>query len=132
MKFRTALLAVLWFAASSSFAADTRSNAIFLRLIGEPETLDWNKAHTSIETHVLVNLMEGLVGFDETMNIAPALAQSWKVSRDGRTYTFTLRPGVKWSDGVPLRARDFVYSWKRLLSPATAASYAYMLYDVVG
>lgn len=102
------------------------------RIPGEPETLDWNKAHTPIETYLLLNLMEGLITFDTKFKLAPALAQSWKVSEDGRTYTFKLRPGVKWSDGVPLRAQDFVYSWKRLLSPVTAASYAYFLFDVEG
>jgi oligopeptide transport system substrate-binding protein len=76
--------------------------------------------------------MEGLISFDSQFKTAPALAQSWKISPDGKTYTFNLRPGVKWSDGVELRARDFVYSWKRLLSPATAASYAYLLFDIEG
>jgi oligopeptide transport system substrate-binding protein len=103
-----------------------------VRLIGEPETLDWNKAHTSVETFVLMNLMEGLVQFDSSMDVAPALAESWKVSADRKTYTFKLRPNLKWSDGVPLKAKDFVYSWKRLLSPSTAASYAYFLFDIEG
>ncbi len=102
------------------------------RLLGEPETLDWNRAHTPIETYLLMNLMEGLVTYDSDMKIAPALATSWTLSPDGTTYTFKLRPGVKWSDGVTLKARDFVYSWKRLLSPTTAASYAYFLFDVKG
>ena len=92
-----------------------------LRINGEPETLDWNKAHTPIETYVLMNIMEGLVGFDSSLKPIPSLAQSWSTSADGRTYTFKLRSGVKWSDGVPLKAADFVYSWKRLLSPVTAA-----------
>jgi oligopeptide transport system substrate-binding protein len=80
----------------------------------------------------MVNLMEGLIGLDENVKPVPALAESWKVSPDGKTYTFKLRPGVQWSDGVPLKAKDFVYSWKRLLQPITAASYAYLLFDVVG
>jgi oligopeptide transport system substrate-binding protein len=102
------------------------------RLVGDPETLDWNRAHTSVETWLLTNLMEGLVTYDSKMNVVPALAESWSKSPDGKTYTFKLRPGVKWSDGVPLKAQDFVYSWKRLLSPATGASYAYILFDVDG
>jgi oligopeptide transport system substrate-binding protein len=102
------------------------------RLLGEPETLDWNKAHTPIETYLLMNLMEGLVTYDSEMKVVPDLAESWTVSKDGLTYTFKIRPGVKWSDGVSLKAADFVFSWKRLLSPATAASYAYFLFDVKG
>lgn len=102
------------------------------RLQGEPATLDWNRANTPIETYLMVNLMEGLVGMDEALKPVPALAVSWKVTDQGKTYTFKLRPGVKWSDGVPLKAQDFVYSWKRLLAPLTAASYAYLLFDVQG
>lgn len=120
-------------AGCSSHASEPfRGNTLSVRLIGEPETLDWNKAHTSVETYVLMNLMNGLVGFDSNMKVAPELAKNWRISPDGKTYTFHLRPGVKWSDGVPLKAKDFVYSWKRLLSPATAASYAYFLFDIQG
>ncbi len=108
------------------------SKTFTFRIPGEPETLDWNRAHTPVETHLLMNLMEGLVSFDPALKIVPALAESWKVSPDAKTYTFVLRKGVKWSDGVPLKAQDFVTSWKRLLSPLTAASYAYFLFDVEG
>lgn len=102
------------------------------RIPDEPETLDWNRAHTPVESKVLTNLMEGLVSFDSGTQVVPALAESWTVSTDGKVYTFKLRSGVKWSDGVPLRAQDFVASWKRLLSPLTAASYAYLLFDIEG
>lgn len=102
------------------------------RLLGDPETLDWNRAHTAVETYLLTNLMEGLVAHDSKMNVEPALAESWTKSPDGKTYTFKLRQGLKWSDGVPLKAEDFVYSWKRLLSPITSASYAYLLFDIDG
>jgi oligopeptide transport system substrate-binding protein len=102
------------------------------RISGEPETLDWNRAHTPIENYLLTNTMEGLLELDENLKVVPALADKWTQSKDGKTYTFHLRQGVKWSDGVPLRARDFLYSWKRLLTPATAASYAYLLFDIQG
>ena len=103
-----------------------------MRLSGEPATLDWSLAHTMIETYVLMNLMEGLVAFDSSLKVVPALAKSWKVTEKGTRYTFQIRKNVKWSDGVELKAQDFVYSWKRLLSPVTAASYAYFLFDIVG
>ncbi len=102
------------------------------RLRGEPETLDWNRAHTPKESNILLNIMEGLVTFDSNSRVMPALAASWTVSPDEKVYTFKLRPGVKWSDDVPLKAADFVYSWKRLLSPVTAAPYAYFLFDIEG
>jgi oligopeptide transport system substrate-binding protein len=100
--------------------------------LSDPATLDWNRAHTPIETHLLVNLMEGLLSLDSQLRPTPALAEKWKISPDGQTYTFQLRKGVKWSDGVPLKASDFVQSWKRLLTPSTAATYAYLLFDIVG
>lgn len=109
-----------------------QSQTFTFRLPGDPETLDWNRAHTSVETWLLTNLMEGLVAHDAKMNVEPALAASWVKSPDGKTYTFKLRTDVKWSDGVPLKAQDFLYSWKRLLSPVTAASYAYILFDIEG
>lgn len=107
-------------------------NTITFRIRAEPESLDWNKAHTTVEAYLLMNLMEGLVTFDRDLNVVPALAESWKVSSDGKVYTFQLRADVKWSDGVPLKAEDFIYSWKRLLSPLTGATYAYSLFDIQG
>lgn len=114
--------------------ADVRPDirVLSFRIRDEPETLDWNRAHSPVESYILMNLMEGLVAIGPNSNVIPTLAQSWTLSADGTTYTFKLRPGVKWSDGVPLRAQDFVYSWKRLLSPLTAASYAYFLFDIEG
>ena len=118
--------------ASTDARAQTGKNAFSFRLTGDPETLDWNRAHTTMETFLLMNLMEGLVSFDSKMKVVPALAKSWSRSEDGRTYTFKLREDVKWEDGVKLTAKDFVYSWKRLLAPMTAASYAYLLFDIEG
>lgn len=103
-----------------------------MRLLADPETLDWNLAHTMVETHVLMNLMEGLVELDTDLKPRPALAERWRVSPDGRTYTFFLREGVRWSDGVLLKAQDFEFSWRRLLDPKTAAPYAYFLFDIEG
>lgn len=125
---------LLAFGVFSQLAGAAPAGKIFnLRLSGDPETLDWNLAHTPIETHVLLNLMEGLMGYEGTsLQPKPTLAQSFSISADQLTYTFKLRSGVKWSDGVTLRAADFVTSWRRLLSPLTAASYAYLLFDIVG
>ena len=61
----------------------------------------------------------------------PGAAESWSISDDGRTYTFNLRPNGQWSNGDPVTAHDFVYSWRRLLSPALGAEYAYQLYFLV-
>ena len=61
-------------------------------------------------------------------NLIPGAAESWTVSDDGTVYTFKLRQGAIWSDGSPVTADDFVYSFRRLEDPATAAEYASMLY----
>ncbi|MGE0615624.1 MAG: peptide ABC transporter substrate-binding protein [Bacteriovoracia bacterium] len=131
-RFLFAAVGLLFVSASPSPSPTVNPYTFTFRLSGEPATLDWNLAHTNIETYVLMNLMEGLVSFDQDMRVAPALAQTWTRSQDGKTYTFKLRPGVKWSDGVPLKAKDFLNSWRRLLSPLTAASYAYFLFDIEG
>ena len=66
------------------------------------------------------------------MKPLPSLAESWDVSSDGKTVTFHLRQDGKWTNGDPVTAGDFVYSWKRTLSPELAADYAYQLYGIEG
>ena len=106
-------------------------NSLIIRLQGDPETLDWNRAHTPVENYLMISLMEGLVSLN-SVELKPALAQKWKISGDRKTYTFYLRKDARWSDGVPLKAEDFVTSWKRLLDPKTGAAYAYFLFDIEG
>ncbi|MGH8171226.1 MAG: ABC transporter substrate-binding protein, partial [Steroidobacteraceae bacterium] len=68
---------------------------------------------------VLLHVAEGLVAPRHDGSIAPMLAQSWKVSPDGRTYTFSLRHGVTFHNGAPMTSADVVWSLRRYLSPAT-------------
>ncbi|MEO2044844.1 MAG: peptide ABC transporter substrate-binding protein [Nitrospinaceae bacterium] len=96
----------------------------------EPPTLDWALATDSISFTILTNLMEGLTQYDSELNPRPAIAKKWEYSDDGKTITFFLRNDVYWSDGKPVTAKDFEYSWKRLLAPETAAQYAYFLFDI--
>ncbi len=74
--------------------------------------------------------MGGLTQFDNNLNPVPAIAKRWVISNNGKRYAFYLRDDVYWTDGVSVTAYDFEYSWKRLLSPDTAAEYAYFLYDI--
>lgn len=131
-RFLSSLLPLALLLAPAAYGAPAEPGTFTLRIPDEPETLDWNKAHTEVETYILMNIMEGLVSFDSSVNLKPALATKWTVSADGKTYTFHLRPDVRWSDGVPLKAQDFVYSWRRLLSPLTASNSAYLLFDIEG
>jgi oligopeptide transport system substrate-binding protein len=101
-----------------------------MSLSTEPPTLDWSLATDGVSISVIQNLMEGLTQFDDELHPQPAIAKRWTVSPDGKTYTFHLRDDVYWTDGKPVTAYDFEYSWKRLLNPKTAAEYAYFLYDL--
>ncbi len=79
------------------------------------------------EFHVMDALFAGLVDQDpDNREILPALAERWTISEDRQTYTFHLRSGLKWSDGVPLTASDFVRSYERTLNPLLAGDYAYL------
>ena len=99
----------------------------------EPPSLDPGLATDTTSSNVLLNIMDPLVRLDPKTNEAvPALAESWDVSEDGKTVTYHLRQDGKWTNGDPVTASDFVYSWKRTLSPELAADYAYQLYGIVG
>jgi oligopeptide transport system substrate-binding protein len=96
----------------------------------EPPTLDPGLATDGTSIEVISQLFEGLVTFDDQGNVYGVHAERWSVSEDGRTYTFLLRDGVRWSDGRPLTAHDYEYAWKRNIAPATASDYANVLYPI--
>ena len=91
----------------------------------EPESLDPAQVQGVPEHRILQGLFEGLTVVDENASPAPGVAESWDISADGKTYVFHLRKDAMWSDGVPVTANDFVYSWLRELDPMTAAPYAW-------
>jgi oligopeptide transport system substrate-binding protein len=97
----------------------------------EPQTLDPAIVTGQLEGRICLALFEGLTTRNAKGGIIPGMADRWTISPDGLTYTFHLRPGVKWSDGEPLTAYDFVNSWERTLNPATASEYSYQLYYLV-
>ncbi|MBM4082027.1 MAG: peptide ABC transporter substrate-binding protein, partial [Planctomycetes bacterium] len=97
----------------------------------EPSTLDPALMTGILEGQLAAALFEGLTVYDPVdLSPRPGVAESWTVSADRRTYTFRLRASA-WSDGEPVTAYDFVYSWLRVLNPKTAAEYAYQLYDYI-
>ena len=98
-------------------------------LQGEPDNLDPNRSNFATEAAVIRQVFEPLLTFDKDLKPGPGAASSYDVSSDGKTYTFHLRQGARWSDGQPVTAKDFVYSFKRILDPATAADYASFLTD---
>jgi len=113
-------------------AAGPTPRVLKTRTLGFVKNLDWQQSVVWAEGGIIGNLMEGLVAADPGTSPTPALAKSWTVRPDGLVYTFKLRPGLKWSDGAPLKASEFVYSWERLLTPTKAAKYDYILDDIEG
>lgn len=97
----------------------------------EPRSLDPHRAVGNSAAIILYDLFTGLMTLDASGNVVPGVAKSYTLSEDGREYTFTLRDDAKWSDGTPLTAEDFVYSFRRLLTPETAARFASQLYPIV-
>ncbi|MEO1092689.1 MAG: peptide ABC transporter substrate-binding protein [Pseudomonadota bacterium] len=98
----------------------------------EPETLDQHLTSTIYESNILRDLYESLVVHGPDASVQPGVAESWTISDDGLVYTFTLRDDAKWSNGDPVVADDFVFSYQRILDPATGAKYADILYPIAG
>jgi len=97
----------------------------------EPQGLDPHVVTGIPESHIVSALFEGLVAKNPyTLEPEPGVAQSWEISDDGLTIRFHLNPTARWSNGDPVTAGDFVWSWQRALSPAMGNQYAYMLYPV--
>jgi oligopeptide transport system substrate-binding protein len=90
----------------------------------EPETLDPQRARTDGAFNILRDLFEGLTTIGPDGEPRPAAAESWQVREDGLEYTFRLREGLRWSNGDPLVAADYVAGMRRLVDPATASPYA--------
>ncbi|TAL03843.1 MAG: peptide ABC transporter substrate-binding protein [Rhodospirillaceae bacterium] len=96
----------------------------------EPGTLDPLLTDSEWEREIANDMFLGLTTEDTAGKPIPGAAESWTVSADGLVWTFKLRPGLAWSDGVPLTASDFVLSFRRLLDPKTAAKYASIQYVI--
>jgi oligopeptide transport system substrate-binding protein len=111
--------------------AGIRTQTLLLANAAEPQDLDPNVIYAWTDNNIANALFEGLTDIDEANTAAvPAVATSWDVSPDGLVYTFHLRPDARWSDGDPVTASDFVYSFHRELSPNLGATYSYMLWVI--
>lgn len=98
----------------------------------DPDTIDPALNSAVDGATLILHGFEGLYFLDENSIPAPGQAESVDISDDGLTYTFHLREGLKWSDGTPLTAHDFIYSWARAIDPDTAADYEYMFEVIKG
>lgn len=108
------------------------SYIIYFELDSAPKTLDPQLVSTASEEILTRNLFEGLMRQNENGEIVKGAAKDYSVSNDGKTYTFTLRDGIKWSDGTDLKAKDFVFGFERAVDPKNKAPYVASLYGIVG
>ena len=115
---------------SGSGSAATSGQDLMFNLGEDPETIDPTLNTSSGAGTLIVNAFEGLMLLDESEQPTYGAAENMEVSEDGLVYTFKLRQDGKWSDGEPVTANDFKYSWMRALDKATAAEYSYQLYYI--
>jgi ABC-type oligopeptide transport system substrate-binding subunit len=105
---------------------------ITINWANEPLSLDPGLARDRTSANILLNVMDPLVKLGDDLEPRANLAESWEVSEDGKTVTFTLRSDGKWTNGDRVTAADFEWSWKRVISPDLAAEYAYQFFAIVG
>ena len=96
----------------------------------EIEGMDLSKVTDGTSFTQLNNTMEGLYRLGKNSKVEPGLATKTTTSKDGKTWTFTLRNNDKWSNGDPVTAQDFVYSWRRTVDPSTGSQYSYLFSGV--
>ena len=113
-------------------ATNGDNTTLKLNISSEPAFLD-PALNSSVDGAILAAAsFGGLYSYDATGVPAPNFATGFEMSEDGLTYVFTIREGLQWSNGDPLTAKDFEYSWKRAANPETAADYSYMFNSIAG
>jgi ABC-type oligopeptide transport system substrate-binding subunit len=119
-------------ATTAEGGAEAAEQVITVNWGTEPPSLDPGLATDVTSSNILLNIMDPLVKLDDDLNPVPNAAEKFETSEDGKTVTFTLRDDLKWTNGDPVTAQDFEYSWKRTVSPELGADYAYQFYGIVG
>ena len=104
--------------------------SIAISFPNDPPSLDPTKGGDVISSTIQFMLFEGLTKMTKQSSTTPALAKSIQISADKKTYIFLLK-SVKWSDGTPIKAQDFVYAWKQMLDPDYPAPNAHLLYPIL-
>ena len=112
----------------SSAAIDFEQRSISALISQEPPQMDSSRATDAVSGMLLGHLMEGLLRYDGQGNLQPGVAESWEV--DSEAAIFHLRESARWSDGSPVTAHDFVFSWRKALEPETASLYAFIMYPI--
>ena len=98
--------------------------------LSEIPSMDASLVSDSSSSTALNNTMEGLYRIGKDQKRMPGVAEDVEKLDDGKKYIFKLRKDAKWSNGEPVTAKDFVYSWKRAVNPDTKATYSYIMFDI--
>ena len=114
---------------ASSAAGTAAGGTLNIMLETEVQSLDPQIATDGTSFEVIADYTDGLMQMDADGAAVPALAETYDISEDGKTYTFHLRD-AKWSNGDAVTAADFVFGWQRAVDPANASEYSYMLSDI--
>ena len=118
--------------AAEGGGAQAADQTITVNWGAEPPSLDPGLATDVTSSGILLSIMDPLLKLGPDLEPIPMLAESWETSEDGLTVTFNLRDDGRWTNGDPVTAQDFEWSWKRTISPALAADYAYQFYGIKG
>lgn len=128
-QFTKTVFIALWVIGSSAIFSCNRApelqrlhgadNVLRIAVPADPRSLDPAIAYDVVSWPIVRTLFQGLVDYDDDLNLIPWNSRSWHISDDGRTFTFKLKPGVRFSNGRPVMSSDYVYSIKRILNPAT-------------
>ena len=131
------LFTTAWISVDASFAADVETQNLSAKQIlhrgngSEPQSLDPHKSEGVPSSNIQRDLYEGLISESASGELVPGVAKSWSISKDGLRYIFELRREAKWSNGDPVTAADFVYSWRRIVNPKTGSFYAQTLAPIL-
>lgn len=112
--------------------ASAQEKILNLSTNAEPPTIDPGLSTDTTSGSIIDNVFENLTEMDANKEIGPGAAESWEVSEDGLVYTFYLRQDATWTNGDPVTAHDFEFSWKRMLNPETLSSRANLYYVIEG
>jgi oligopeptide transport system substrate-binding protein len=141
IKFIFACLVIVSLVATSACSSGPTTSGVqelSVNLASEPAQIDPNRASWAQERTVIMQVFQGLLGFNQDLTLKAVVAteipttRNGGISADGKTYTFKIKNNVTWSDKQKVTAKDFVYSIKRMLDPDLAADYASFYYDIVG
>jgi len=112
----------------SAYPGTMEANSITVNISSEPPEMFTVTTTDTTSFSIIRHIIENLVMLDANDQVVPGVATDWTVSEDGLTYNFNLRQDMKWSNGEPVTAHDFVFAWKALLTPEFAADYSYFGY----